>query len=437
MPLSPKTCLTLTLIMSTALVGCSLLSCQGSSRAPQERSGVTVRIESAGLGSDSRLSASLMRELLSSAEGQSLLQRALMKRHLTSRGASFEATGPSPSWAQLSQAAARLQPEPSEAQLKRLYQRRYPQGQALIGVQLSLKSSAQWSSADWRRAEPSLVYWARTTLSRARQAHLQGTPSETLVDELGLAQLRGSALQAHLSQLRSPHIKGTIKRMRAGELSQVIEHDEGACLYLIEASAELLTKALPHAVSDLRRSLKAQLSASGGDELKRLSHHGELSALCLDLSLQGLKGSAGRSFDQWLRAKVLTLKELGALNQSALDAFSLSAGPLLPEDWPPQLTRVIIDASPSPDPSRPQWHQAEAASQLWLVMLSERRPISYEEALPSLKQLYKRERSVTLNQRLSLEQGWEELSPKLSIESEALGLEELELQELHFDSSEP
>ena len=426
-------CLTYSLILSTTLVGCSLLSCQPQLRDHERpgRTSVTVTIESPPLKAQQNLSKELMKTVFSSREGQALLQRALMRLYLENQGLQPDQQREIPTWGALVQASASLKSTPTEEQLQRLYERRHPQGQALRGVQLTLSSSKQWSKRDWARFEASLRYWARTTLARARQERLQGAETKTVVDAQRLTLLQGDALNTHIRALPA-HLQGSIKRLRAGEVSTVMEHEEGACLYQVEASPEALKRALPHAVSGLTGQLKHQLSqenSAPGAPFKAVSRQGVLLGLCVDISLTGLGGTSGRSFDQWLRAQVTSLKALGALNQSTLDAFGLRAEPLKPEEWPPELLRALVSVQlPAPSESM-TWRQAESSDTLWLVHLSARQPISLEEARAELVELYIKERTEKTNLRLIIEQSWEELSPRLLIQAPNEPLEELELTE--------
>jgi len=426
-------CLTYSLILSTTLVGCSLLSCQPPRRDHERpgRTSVTVTIESPPLKAQQNLSKALMKTVFSSPEGQALLQRTLIRLYLENQGLQEGQLSEIPSWGALMQASASLKSTPTEDQLQRLYQRRYPQGQALKGVQLTLSASNQWSRRARARFEASLRYWARTTLARARQERLQGAETKTVVGAQRLTLLQGDALNTHIRALPA-HLQGSIKRLRAGEVSTVMEHEGGACLYQVEASPEALKRALPHAVSGLTGKLKHQLSQADSAPVapfKALTRQGALMGLCLDISLAGLKGPSGRSFDQWLRAQVTSLRALGALNQSTLDAFGLRAEPLKPEEWPPALLRTLASAQ-LPAPSEPMtWRQAESADTLWLVHLSARQPITFEQARAELVKLYIEERTAETNLRLIIEQSWEELSPRLLIQAPQGQQEEVELKE--------
>lgn len=428
MRLPLKTCLTFILIMSTTSVGCSLWGCQPPLSERSGLTSVTVTIESPPLKAQQNLSEALIKELLSSHEGQALMQRTLIKLYLEGQGVQRSDFKGIPSWKTLIQASSILQQAPSEDQLRKLYQQRYPQGQDLKGVQLTLKASHHWQAQDWKRYQASLKYWARNTLSQARQDLLQGSSIQTVQEKLQLTTLKGQTLSKQLKSLRSPHLNGTLKRLRAGEFSPVIEHQDSVCLYHVEVTPNVLKENLPRAVTELTSRFKTQLNTHTQQTEPALKHQGILLALCLNLSLEGLKTSTGRSFDQWLRNRVISLKELGALNQNTLDAFALTPEPLQPQQWPPQLQEQLAQAQPSVMPNE-TWYQAEATDHLWFVALHQRTAISFENAKSDLKELFYKRQTEEDHLQLLIEQSWEELSPRLLLQAPGSAQEELDLSE--------
>lgn len=126
----------------------------------------------------------------------------------------------------------------NEAQLKRDFERIYPQRTKFIGRQVTLTPPQAWTEDQYQRQLGHLRSWARLKLTQLRHLTIEGASFETLVRENShhiSAQRGGLITLAQLSEEPfSPSMIRAIRELRIGELSPVFQDKNGFYLFYAE-----------------------------------------------------------------------------------------------------------------------------------------------------------------------------------------------------------
>ena len=246
----------LSILILYALTLSALSGCKRSSPPPLESAPPPLSLSINRVLEEGNI---LVREMFKSSSGQALIRRTVLLSHLKERGGALDlelpdhlirglATSmphldkddiPVYAWAQL---LMRAELEKDTSSLQDLYQRMYPQGLKLKGQQVVLTPPQAWGADHYFRYRALFSSWARLRLAELRHQFIEGTSFSSLASTHSHhhSAKRGGKVSMDELMTFSADLQSVALRLRPGELSSVIQNDEGVYLFSSESSQEKL-----------------------------------------------------------------------------------------------------------------------------------------------------------------------------------------------------